>query len=79
MNLAAEKVRAAARCRELAERLTEAERDDLIRAWTRTQDEADAAHSDGAAERVLAEFRKEIDSRLSALRPRVPVEEILWR
>ena len=66
MNLAAEKARAAARCRELAERLTEAERDDLIRAWTRTQDEADAAHSDGAAERVLAEFRKEIDSRLSA-------------
>ena len=58
VNLAAEKARAAARCRELAERLTQADRDDLIRAWTRTLDEADAARSDGAAERVLTDFRE---------------------
>lgn len=76
VSLAAEKALAAARCRLLAERLTEADRDELIRSWTHALDEADAARSDAAAELVVIEFRDEIEARLSAIRPRVSVEEV---
>jgi hypothetical protein len=74
--LAAERALAAARCRMLADRLPEAERDDLVRLWTRTLDQVDAARSEGAAELLLIQFREDIEARPEATRPHVPLEEV---
>lgn len=76
-SLAAETALAAARTRILAERLSLAERDELISDWGNALEAMDEARSAGAAELVLIAFRERIERRLAAYRRQGPgLEEV---
>lgn len=65
-NLSAELALAAADAADIADRLTEPERAELVREWTRLTDSVDGRFSDGAAVIAVLDWRQSLRGRYRA-------------
>lgn len=65
-NLSTELALAAADAADIADRLTEPERAELVRDWTRLTDSVDARFSDGAAVLAVRDWRRSLRDRYRA-------------